>query len=460
MARSFSRLKDAFMMMKYVKTSLLVLFLFSLSSCVSSKRLLELAGKSWSAGNYVQAIEEAIDSYEKALEKKNKTNDVSTARSFLEQYFPEANIKLSETAEKQLSGSDKEKILAWRTYESLVNLNRTVQNSSAASFLDVQDFSKERDEAKYSAAEILYTQVLAEMEKKKRDSWIEAVKLIVRIEAIIPGFRDVRDLRTLAIESGRVVFAFSNKYVPVRVIEGESPDILLRDGVYDAIREHIILEDNIEFLDFTFVPNMETAMSQGADYFVEFSGDIWARASKTDNYFPRGIIRWQRSYGGNPSLTIIRLSDQYRVYAQAILNMQQSIEVVFIPVINYGKKTLSEDLYTNQFNNVGWMNIQLNNAINALNSMNGRAELFLWAEMDYGLHVHFLETAKVLDSNNDEQDMPIDSYVYHNTQNLLTYRLNTQFLSFGDYPIVDKIEQNVLDKFLNDSDVNRLLRNL
>jgi hypothetical protein len=82
--------------------------------CVSAKRMLDQAESAWAAGRYAEAINSALNSYVKAVEKNKNPEDIDAARSFLEGHFDQANDNLQRQAEEQLAGSDSMKAEAWK----------------------------------------------------------------------------------------------------------------------------------------------------------------------------------------------------------------------------------------------------------------------------------------------------------------------------------------------------------
>jgi len=75
----------------------------------SHVRSLEDAERSWSLGLYARSIEEALQSYEKAVEKSTDQNAVDNAKNFLVEKFPQFNENQSRRAENQLKGTNNDK---------------------------------------------------------------------------------------------------------------------------------------------------------------------------------------------------------------------------------------------------------------------------------------------------------------------------------------------------------------
>lgn len=435
---------------------MLIPALFVITSCITAGKMLEWAENAWHRGEYATAINQALNSYEKALAQDTHPDEAEAALSFLVQRFPEANANLSQAAERQLAGSDAEKINAWKTYEVLVALNKRVKDSKASLLLPIEDFTGELTKAKELASQQLYGQVLEHMGKDTRDSYIKAAILIDTIQSIIPGYRDIQALKAACIKVGTVTIAFSDRAVSVNVRWGQDPLIhSLEDEVYDEIRNFIEARDYPDFLSFVSSPSLRDAADQGVDYFVELSGEISVAARKTDNYSFEGTVTWERFVEGFPRLSVTRLSDRRHVTASASVTMRQAIEIAFYPEKN-DAETISASLYNNQFNSSHWMNIQLTDAERALEMNNATAKMTIWAEMQLSGSVKFLETAEITESG---EVKPISWDVYSHTDRFINGTL-TKFLYFGDINLSDRLVDIMTKAYTSDAGIKAVLGNL
>ena len=372
--------------------------------------MLDKAEDAWAGGQYAGAIEQALSSYEKAVDKNKDIAEIDAAKNFLVEKFPLANEYLLDTAEKQLEGIDSDKARAWETFQVLVNMNIRVRNSIASSFLDIKDYSEELKRAKDVAAQLNYVKALELMGSDQRSSYIEAAELLRQIDSFVPDYRDIRSLLEVCYEAGTLVVAFSDRDIYFSVHSGEFSDTSgFGNDVHTVIRKYIEANDYPDFLDFVTAGSIKSAEDAGAVLFVEVQGEVWVSAETADTYLSNGSITWERSYGGTPTLVVTRLADTRNEVAPASIGLDQSISIEFFPV-KYDTDSLTEDMYLQQFNNLIWMSSQLSKARNVLDDRNGSADMIVWAEMQYGGVVDFLESALVTGTEGT-QDLPIDPAV-------------------------------------------------
>ena len=207
--------------LNYFFVSLAVAAALFLGSCASSKVLLNRAEESWARGAYIDAINMALDSYEKAVEKNRKPEEINAAKDFLTKRFPMADENLRKEAIRKQEGSDAEKATAWQVWNQLASMNRKVKDSRAGTFLDTQDYTKELAAAKQIAAQIRYVEALELIGQDERDAYIRAASLLGEIEnTLSPGFRDVSILRNLCYDKATITIAFSNRALNFSVRKG------------------------------------------------------------------------------------------------------------------------------------------------------------------------------------------------------------------------------------------------
>jgi hypothetical protein len=139
------------------------------------------------------------------------------------------------------------------------------------------------------------------------------------------------------------------------------------------------------------------------------------------------------------------------------LDLDQSISIEFFPA-KYGTTSLTEDMYSQQFNNLIWMATQLSSAQKVLKMDEGSEDMIVWAEMQYGGVAEFLESAEV-SGTEGVQSLPIDPAVYNETQEFINSTL-PDFLSFSDMDLRSRIVEEMIDGFLSDSGVKELLSEL
>ncbi len=442
----------------YIVTALLILALIALSACASAAKLLENAEDSWTAGAYSESISKALSSYEKAVDKNKDQSEIDGAKNFLIKKFPLANENLVKEAEKQLEGRDSDKAMAWKTFQELVAMNTRVGNSIASSFLDTVDYSEQLQKAKEVAAQIKYVKVLELIGEDKRSSYIDAAGVIGEINSIVPDYRDVRSLLEICYESGTLVVAFSKRSIYFDVDSQDFSNKLEFSDKLDAVlRDYIIKNDYPDFLDFITAANVKDAEELGAVLFIEYQGDVWISSEISNTYLNNGSIVWKRSYGGTPAVLATRIRDTRNEFSSVTLNLEQSISVEFFPV-KYNTDTLTQDMYSQQFNNSAWMASQLNEAEYVMGDNKGSASMIIWAEMQYGGVVDFLDSA-VVNGSEGTQDLPIDSAVYNDTEDFINDTL-PGFVEFSDMNIEDRIVNEIFGGFLQSSGVRELLSKL
>lgn len=435
-----------------------VVALLLLAGCVSATRMLDRAEDAWAAGQYVEAINQALSSYEKAVDKNKEPAEIDAAKNFLEEKFPKANEYLLDAAEKQLEGTDSEKAMAWETFQTLVNMNLRVRNSIASPFISTEDYTEQLRRAKEVAAQIKYVKALELMGQAKRSSYIEAVGILKEIDSFVPDYRDIHSLLEACYEAGTLVVAFSDRDIYFSVHSGEISDTSgFGDDAHAVIRTFIEANDYPDFLDFVTAGSIKSAEDAGAVLFIEVQGEVWVSADTSDTYLNDGSISWERSYGGTPTLVVTRLADTRNEVAPASIGLDQSIAIEFFPV-KYDTNSLTEDMYNQQFNNITWMSSQLSVARGVLSDKDGSADMIVWAEMQYGGVVEFLESALVTGAEGP-QNLPIGPEVYGETQEFINQTL-PKFLNFSDMDLRSRIVDEMTDEFLSDSGVKELLSEL
>ncbi len=438
-----------------IKPSIILISLFILISCVTPWKMLKWAENSWAEGEYAKAIGHALASYTAALDMRTSSEEADAARLFLEEKFPQANDRLSQAASRQLEGTEPEQTAAWETYAILVNMNKSVSDSIASEFLHIQDFEAEFMQAKELAARLLYERAVQRMADDRRTSYIEAVRLLDRVNAMIPNYRDIDILRADCIKSGSITIAFSNRRLNVVDQSNRGINIdSLRTKVYEEIRRYIIAHDHPDFVFFTTAFDSLDAVDKSAAYFVELGGTIHIDSKISDDYFFRGVVTWERSANGSPNLSIVRLSGRHRVISSAAINIRQSVEVIFYPE-KHGTRIISSYLFDNNFNDSLWMHSQLTNVEYALKKDNASVRMTIWAEMGFNGSIQFLDTAKI--SETDERI--IDWTVYSATEQFINFRL-PEFLRFEDLDLPERFKDIILKQYLSDRAITSTLENL
>ena len=428
-----------------------------LSGCISAAKLLEKAERAWSMGLYFDAIDGALQSYEKAVDKNKEQAEIDASREFLIERFPLFNENLSKIAENQLSGTDTDKAKAWETYQQLVQMNSRIGNSIASSFLETVDYSTQLRNAKDVAAQIKYVKSLELIGQDQRSSYIEAVGLLLEINNLVPGYRDIGNLLKLSYQEGTLVIAFSDRSLYFNYnTENSDRTVDLRSEMDTALRDYIKENDYPDFLKFITAGSVKSAEDAGAVLFVDVQGDIWIDSEVVDSY-SNGSITWTRSYEGTPSILVTRIKDTRNEIAPVSLELSQSVSIEFFPV-RYNTESLTQDMFYNQFNNIVWMTDQLNGARAVLDDQDGSVDMLIWAEMKYGGLVNFLKSA-IVNAPDGDQDLPIDVEVYKETKEFINDTL-PDFLEFKDMDVEDQIINQTFDGFLSKSGVKELLTNL
>jgi len=432
--------------------------LLFLSGCISASRLLEKAEQSWSMGFYAEAIQEALDSYEKAADKNKNQSEIDSAENFLVERFPQFNENLSKQAENQLKGTDSDKEKAWETYQQLVNVNSRVGNSMASSFLSTEDFSAELRNAKDVAAQIKYVKALELMGLDERSSYIEATGLLLSINDLVSGYRDIGTLLKTCYDEGTLIVAFSDRNIYFNYDTDKNGDSVEFSSEIDQVsRDFIERNDYPDFLKFITAGSVKSAEDAGAVLFVDYQGDIGIKSEVIDSYLSSGTLTWKRTYEGTPTLLVTRIGDTRNEISPVSLGLSQSVTVEFYPV-KYDTQSITGDMYYNQFNNSAWMADQLNSARVAMDFDDWSATLVVWAEMQYGGVASFLSSADV-SSSEGNQVLPIDEDVYKETQKFINKTL-PDFLEFSDMDVETSLIDEMFDGFLSKSGVRELLTNL
>jgi len=436
----------------------LITVLMVLSGCVSPGKLLENAERSWALGLYAQSIEEALESYEKAVDKNKDQAAIDEAKDFLIQKFPQFNENLSQRAENQLKGTDSDKESAWKTYKQLVDTNFRIGNSGVSGFLETADYSAQFLNAKEVAAQIKYVRSLELMGQDERSSYIEAATLLRDIDFLVPGYRDIGALLKTCFEEGTLTVAFSDRSVYLNYnTEKSSRTVDFTNDLRTRLEAYIVEHDYPEFLNFISAGSAKSAAEAGAVLFLELQGDVWIASSLEDSYLSNGEITWQRSYEGLTNLVVTRIADIRNEVAAVPLKFSQSISIEFYPVKN-NTESLSSEMYTEQFNNPSWMDRQLKDVRDVIEEQNASADMIIWAEMQYGAVVHFLSTALV-DTDDGEQELPLDEAVYTETESFINSSL-PDFLEFRDMDLEEQILSDLFDGFLLKDGIRNLLTGL
>jgi hypothetical protein len=86
------------------------------------------------------------------------------------------------------------------------------------------------------------------------------------------------------------------------------------------------------------------------------------------------------------------------------------------------------------------------------------SEMTIWAEMQYGGVVHFLETALV-DTADGEQELPVDQEVYAETESFINSSL-PDFLEFRDMDLEERLLSELFNGFVSRDGVRKLLTDL
>ena len=425
-----------------------------ITGCLSAVDYLDMARDSWQEGEYIEAIGKAIKSYDHAVKKNKEVSDVQNARDYLLEHFPVANQYLKEKAEQMMAGPDIEKLKAWKVYQQLVDMNSIVRDASVSSFLEVTDYVPDLQKARETSARIQYVKVLELMDKDNRSSYIEAYWLLRDINDYLPGYRDIESLMNTSVKKATLIVAMSNKGIrlDVRTFELVSrPDTVSR--IYQKIKKIIQDNDYKQFLRFITVSSENDAVLKGANIFVGLNGKIWIDSGVSDFYYSSGMVKWQRSYGGEQTLVVIKLNSGLSRDAKSYLDFRQAVNIEFYPV-RFRTRELTSDLYYNRFNNVAWMDYQLSLARDSIARNKSEANLLVWAEMQYDGTAQFLDKATV-----DGVEMPIELYIYDSTQNFINTDLRN-FIRFSDMDLESRISEEISDKFLVNTEINSFLKDI
>ena len=442
---------------RILRASALVSILL-LSACASPGKLLEDAERSWSMGLYTRSIEEALQSYEKAVEKNKDQNAVDNAKNFLVEKFPQFNENQSRRAENQLKGTNTDKETAWKTYQQLVEMNSLIGDSIASGFLETQDFTAELQNAKEVAAEIKYNKSLELIGQDVRAAYMEAATLLRDTDYLVPGYRDADNLLKTCLEKGTLTIAFSRRSLNFNyntVKNSQTVDI--SDEMRSRLEAYIGEYDVPEFLNFISTDSAGDAGDAGAVLFLEIQGDVWIASSLEDSYIDNGTISWQRGYEGMPNLIVTRIADFRNEVAAVPLKFSQSISIEFYPV-KYNTESLSSEMYADQFNNFSWMDSQLQAARDALEEVDASSSMIIWAEMQYGGTVNFLKTALV-DTAEGEQELSMNEEVYAETESFINSSL-PDFLEYRDFDLEERISAELFNGFTAEESVRKLLTDL
>ena len=434
-----------------------LLALVLLSSCISAAKLLENAEKAWSMGRYYDAIDDALKSYEKAVNKNKDQSAIDSSKAFLMEKFPQFNEKLNKRAENQLNGPDSDKLKAWETYQQLVDMNLRIGNSIASSFLETSDFSPQLQNAKEVAAQIKYVKSLELIGEDKRNSYIEAAGLLLEIDSLVPGYRDIGTLLKVCYEEGTLTIAFSDRSLYLNYnTENSERSVDFSSEIDSSIQDFIKEHDYPDFLNFISAGSLKSAEDDGAVLFIEVQGDIRIASEVLDSY-SNGKITWKRSYEGTPALLVTRIRDTKNEIAPVSLKLSQEISIEYFPIKN-NTESLTKDMYDNQFNNASWMSEQLKKARAVMDDQDGAADMQVWAQMEYGGKVNFLKSAIVRTSEGDE-NLPIEAEVYKDTIDFINNTL-PGFLDFKDMDVEERIKEEMINGFLSKSGVRELLSGL
>jgi len=437
---------------------LLIVVLILFSGCVSAGKMLEKGEQAWVQGQYTEAINEALKSYEKAVDKNKSQTDIDAAEDFLFEKFPIFNERLSKRAEDQLNGTDADRENAWKTYQDLVDMNARVSNSVASSFLEVEDFSKELQRAKDIAAQIKYVKSLELIGQDDRSAYIEAAGLLLEINTLVPGYRDIGTLLKTCYEEGTITVAFSYGNILFKYdLEGSNSSEDITDDMIDIITDYIKEHDYPDFLNFMTISSVKSAEESGAVLFIDLQGDVRIESDVKDSYQNQASITWERSYKGTPTMHVTRIGDTRSEVSTAEFDLSQSIAVEFYPV-KYDTESLTADMYNNQYNNTSWMADQLYKAERIMGQPEGSADMVIWARMEYGGVVDFLTSALVSGSEGD-QELSIEAEVYEGTKKFIEKTL-PDFLDFGDMDVEEILLEQMFDDFLSKSGVRELLTDL
>ncbi|RKX92771.1 MAG: hypothetical protein DRZ90_13485, partial [Spirochaetes bacterium] len=327
-----------------------------------------------------------------------------------------------------------------------------------SSFLSTEDFSAELRNAKDVAAQIKYVKALELMGLDERSSYIKATGLLLSINDLVSGYRDIGTLLRTCYDEGTLIVAFSDRNIYFNYDTDKNGDSVEFSSEIDQVsRDFIERNDYPDFLKFITAGSVKSAEDAGAVLFVDYQGDIGIKSEVIDSYLSSGTLTWKRTYEGTPTLLVTRIGDTRNEISPVSLGLSQSVTVEFYPV-KYDTQSITGDMYYNQFNNSAWMADQLNSARVAMDFDDWSATLVVWAEMQYGGVASFLSSADV-SSSEGNQVLPIDEDVYKETQKFINKTL-PDFLEFSDMDVETSLIDEMFDGFLSKSGVRELLTNL
>ena len=429
-----------------------------LSGCVSASKMLERAEAAWAAGQYAAAIESALQSYEKAVDRNKEPEEIAAARAFLEERFPQANDNLLNEAERQLDGPDSEKAEAWRTFDVLVKMNRRVRDSIAGSFLRTGDFEDQLQRAKEVAAQIQYVKALELMGRGTRDGYMEAYYIFLEVDSFVADYRDVRILADECRDNAMLTVALSNVELDIDSAGDAREPEGISSSVMNAIKSYISSRDNPDFLTFITAGSAAGAADAGAVLYVELKGTVDVESDVDDGMYGNvGQVTWERSYSGNPSLVVTRMADSRTEVATADVEFEQKITVSFHPV-RQGDTQLSEADYTGKFNNASWISNQLNKVKSGMSQNGSEGYMVVWGELQYGGAFNLYSTAEVYTAEGYVA-MPVDPSFWSGTVGFVNSGL-PEFLAFGDLNLPGRLSDELTGDFLSDGAIQDLLSNL
>ena len=429
-----------------------------LGGCVSASRLLERAESMWAAGQYAQSIESALQSYEKAVDRNKEPDEIAAAKAFLEDRFPLANEYLLDQAQRQLEGPDSEKAEAWKTFETLVNMNRRVRDSIAGSFLGTENFEDQLQRAKEVAAQIQYVKGLELMGQGSREAYMEAYYIFRQVDSFVPDYRDVRLLADECRAGAMLTVALSNVNLNVNSSGDATAPAGVSGAVMDSVRSFISSNDNPDFLTFITAGSAAGASDAGAVLYIEIKGSINVESDVDDGlYVNLGQASWERSYSGSPSLVVTRIADLRTEIATANIDFEQKITVSFHPV-RQGDLQLSESDYNGKFNNASWVSSQLNTVKSGMSRNGSEGYMVVWGELQYGGAFKLQPTADVYTGEGYVQ-MPVDPALWNSTAQFIGTGL-PGFLAFSDLNLSKRLANELSGSFLSNGAVKDLLTNL
>jgi len=184
-----------------MKTLLSILTVALLISCSTSKQI----EKSLSAGNYDQAIYDAIGKLQTNKDKKGKADFIA----MLQEAYNKANERDLNSINYLKKDNNPENYL--RIYDMYVGLNKRQElikplmplaiNGKTLKF-DITDYSSQIISFKNDASLNLYNNALALLKSKNKMDFRQAFNIFQNIEDINPNYKDVRNLMDLAHNKG------------------------------------------------------------------------------------------------------------------------------------------------------------------------------------------------------------------------------------------------------------------